>query len=134
MSDEQALATLKPATQLQSHRVSQIVNNSRNKSEECNKPIEMVKTKKPTMNKMMSAWLNVRKRKEVALAQSGSDLHELKNYHSGETVSTSESESESTAVKRPRFSEFKQDIKNLPNLENYKVETDDEHDIKCKRD
>ncbi|KAI8044833.1 abasic site processing protein HMCES isoform X1 [Drosophila gunungcola] len=65
VSDAEALATLRPATKLQWHRVSKLVNNSRNKSEECNKPIELVaKPAKPAMNKTMMAWLNVRKKRE----------------------------------------------------------------------
>ncbi|XP_065371918.1 abasic site processing protein HMCES [Calliphora vicina] len=134
VSDEQALATLRPATQLQWHRVSNIVNNSRNKTDQCNKPFEMVKAEKPAMNKMMSSWLNVRKRKEAALAQSGSDLddEELQNYLSGGTGTTSESESElSSASKRPRFRDFKRDLRNLQNTEDqegltYDGESDNE--------
>lgn len=77
----------------------------------------MVKTLKPAMNKMMSAWLNVRKRKEASLTQSD-DEEEMQNYQSGGTGTTSESESEATmAAKRPRFRDFKRAARNLQNLD-----------------
>lgn len=81
----------------------------------------MVKTHKPAMNKMMSTWLNVRKRKEAMLAQSESDLEleETQCYQSGGTGgTTSESESEiSATVKRPRFRDYKRALRSLQNLD-----------------
>lgn len=81
----------------------------------------MIKTLKPAMNKMMSAWLNVRKRKEAALAQSESDFEydETQSYQSSGTGgTTSESESEiSSAVKRPRFRDYKRALRNFQNLD-----------------
>ncbi|KAM7363137.1 abasic site processing protein HMCES [Cochliomyia hominivorax] len=122
VSDEQALATLRPATQLQWHRVANIVNNSRNKTDECNKPIEMIRKEKPTMNKVMSAWLNVRKRKEAALAQSGSDLDDDELQSADATTgggTTSESDTEVLiTAKRPKFRDYKRALKNLQNREN----------------
>lgn len=55
VSDSQALAALRPATELRWHRVGKLVNNSRNKSEECNKPFEQAA--KPEKPKGMLAWL-----------------------------------------------------------------------------
>lgn len=140
VTDEQALATLKPATQLQWHRVSNIVNNSRNKSDQCNKPIELIKTQKPAMNKMMSAWLNVRKRKEAALAQSGSDVEddEVQSIGAGSIGAggtTSDSESEHlVAAKRPRFRDYKRALKNLHNRENLDELTSDANETNCESD
>lgn len=61
------MGMLKPATQLKWHPVSSLVNNSRNKSSECNKPLNSDGNKKPgpakPMNKMMQSWLIVGKRK-----------------------------------------------------------------------
>ncbi|EDW15796.1 uncharacterized protein Dmoj_GI22584 [Drosophila mojavensis] len=59
VSDCQALAALRPATALEWHRVGKLVNNSRNKSDECNKPFELVA--KPEKPKGMLAWLTGRK-------------------------------------------------------------------------
>lgn len=53
----QALALLRPAEQLECHRVSNLVNNSRNKSEQCNKPIELVAAAKPTKPNVLQMWL-----------------------------------------------------------------------------
>lgn len=55
VSDAQALAALRPATSLKWHRVAKCVNNSRNKSDECNKPLELAA--KPEKPKGMLAWL-----------------------------------------------------------------------------
>ncbi|EDV93549.1 abasic site processing protein HMCES [Drosophila grimshawi] len=56
VSDSQALAALRPATALEWHRVTKLVNNSRNKSEACNKPLESTAAK-PEKPKGMLAWL-----------------------------------------------------------------------------
>lgn len=111
VTDEQALRTLRPCTQLQWHRVSNIVNNSRNKTDQCNKPIEMVKPVKPTMNKMMSTWLNVRKRKETSLDPSS--IEELPINQSGGTSSESEAEA-TTSAKRPCLRKSKQALSSVP--------------------
>lgn len=111
------MTTLRPCTQLEWHRVSNLVNNSRNKSDKCNKPLEMIKVEKPEMNKMMSVWLNVRKRREASLA-SGSDNEEeeQKCYQSGGGgTTTSESESEQYATKRPRYRDYKRAIRKAQN-------------------
>lgn len=50
------MAALRPATDLRWHRVGKLVNNSRNKSEECNKPFEQAA--KPEKPKGMLAWLS----------------------------------------------------------------------------
>ncbi|XP_001656417.2 embryonic stem cell-specific 5-hydroxymethylcytosine-binding protein [Aedes aegypti] len=62
-----ALNMLKPSESIQWYGVSNLVNNSRNKSDQCNKPIEDVK--KPIAkatgtpkSKMMQSWLIVKKR------------------------------------------------------------------------
>lgn len=62
------LNILTPAKNLKWHRVSNVVNNAINKSEECNKPVDDSKNnKKPMiMNKMMESWLIVKKRKDTA--------------------------------------------------------------------
>ncbi|XP_060649183.1 abasic site processing protein HMCES [Drosophila nasuta] len=61
VSDSKALAALRPATGLQWHRVGKLVNNSRNKSDECNKPFEAAS--KPEKPKGMLAWLTGNKQK-----------------------------------------------------------------------
>lgn len=53
---------IKPINQLKWHRVSNIVNNAKNKSEQCNKKIDE-KVTKTTKNKIMKSWLIVKKRK-----------------------------------------------------------------------
>lgn len=57
------LSLLKPAKCLQWHRVSNIVNNARNKSDQCNKKMENVqKLKSPIKSQLMDSWL-IKKRK-----------------------------------------------------------------------
>lgn len=58
---QQALALLKPASNFIWHQVSNLVNNSRNKSENCNKSLTDIKNK--PVNKMMDMWLVKSKRK-----------------------------------------------------------------------
>lgn len=58
------LSLLKPPKMLQWHRVSNIVNNSRNKSDQCNKPIDMDKKPTPKKNKLMESWLVMKKPKK----------------------------------------------------------------------
>ncbi|XP_053691371.1 abasic site processing protein HMCES [Sabethes cyaneus] len=62
----QALNMLKPSDSIQWYAVSNLVNNSRNKSEQCNKPISHKESepKSPTKgkNKIMQSWLIVQKR------------------------------------------------------------------------
>ncbi|XP_055851623.1 abasic site processing protein HMCES [Episyrphus balteatus] len=67
-SEKQALAALRPATKLEWHQVSNLVNNSRNKSENCNKPIDLCPKKEiPTNN--LTKWLVRRKREEEIKAE-----------------------------------------------------------------
>ncbi|XP_055706581.1 abasic site processing protein HMCES [Phlebotomus papatasi] len=55
---EDALKLLKPTEKITWHQVSKIVNNSRNKSDQCNKPIKGEKRgSSPIKSKMMQAWL-----------------------------------------------------------------------------
>lgn len=82
----------------------------------------MVKEEKPAMNKMMSAWLNVRKRREAAIAPSGSDVEEDEKQslqglvaNGGDTTTTSESECELSATKRPRYRDYKQVMRKSKN-------------------
>lgn len=58
------LSLLKPAKCLQWHQVSNIVNNARNKSDQCNKRLENTAESKktPTKSKLLDSWL-IRKRK-----------------------------------------------------------------------
>lgn len=69
VSDSQALATLRPTEEIIWHQVSKYVNNSRNKSSECNKPFTETTKESPApknneiKNKMMKNWLFVKKRK-----------------------------------------------------------------------
>lgn len=51
------------------YRVSNLVNNSRQKMADCNKPIRLIHKEKMAKNPIMSAWLNARKRKEAQLAK-----------------------------------------------------------------
>lgn len=55
---DDALRLLRPAEQLQHHQVSNAVNSSRNKSEKCNKPIELVAKAAPTKSTLMQTWLS----------------------------------------------------------------------------
>lgn len=69
VTDSQALATLRPTEDIIWHQVSKYVNNSRNKSSECNKPIIETTKESPApknneiKNKMMKNWLFVKKRR-----------------------------------------------------------------------
>lgn len=56
------LSLLKPAKCLEWHRVSNIVNNARNKSDQCNKRIENVEKPQTLKNQLMDSWL-IKKRK-----------------------------------------------------------------------
>lgn len=50
--EKEALELLTPVKMLKWHQVSKVVNNSRNKSEQCNKPLDKLKG-----NKLMKNWL-----------------------------------------------------------------------------
>lgn len=110
VTDKQALAALTPAKNLCWHRVSNVVNNSRNKSTDCNKPIEMIETKrkaetpKATKNKTLLSWLNVRKRREESLAAVDSEKSsDVDDADMGEEL----------PAKRPKFREFKKSLNEL---------------------
>ncbi len=62
VSMDDAMKCLRPAATLKWHQVSNIVNNSRNKSDECNKPIADVKRK--NVNPLMDKWLIKKKKSE----------------------------------------------------------------------
>ncbi|XP_055316426.1 abasic site processing protein HMCES [Sitodiplosis mosellana] len=51
------ISLLKPAKNLQWHRVSNIVNNARNKSDQCNKRIENVEKDHTPKSPLMKSWL-----------------------------------------------------------------------------
>ncbi|XP_033232624.1 abasic site processing protein HMCES [Drosophila pseudoobscura] len=105
VSDSQALATLRPAKCLEWHRVTKLVNNSRNKSEECNKPIELAaKPAKPPMNKTMMAWLNVRKKREEQIKAEQSEPSDEDTDSATKRKNSSDANS---PAKRQRFSDFK---------------------------
>lgn len=89
-SDTQALSALRPATSLQWHRVTKLVNNSRNKSEECNKPMELAA--KPEKPKGMLAWLTGSKQSKPNIKKENQQL-EKRAISPTTTVS---------AAKRPR--------------------------------
>lgn len=97
-----------------------MVNNSRNKSEECNKPIELAaKPVKPPMNKTMMAWLNVRKKREdqIKAEQSEPSEDEEEAADSGvnkRRTSSDGSEPIDSPAKRPRFRDFKRAALNQP--------------------
>ncbi|XP_055603508.1 abasic site processing protein HMCES [Uranotaenia lowii] len=61
-----ALNMLKPSERIQWYGVSNLVNNSRNKSEQCNKPFEIGETKPKGLgtpkSKLMQTWLITQKR------------------------------------------------------------------------
>lgn len=60
----QALNMLKPSESIQWYPVSNLVNNSRNKSSDCNKRVELGKSLPATpKSKLMQSWLIVKKRK-----------------------------------------------------------------------
>lgn len=58
------LSLLKPAKHLKWHRVSNIVNNARNKSDQCNKRMETVGKDSTPKSPLMQSWL-IRKRKST---------------------------------------------------------------------
>lgn len=66
MGATRALNMLKPCESIQWYGVSNLVNNSRNKSDQCNKPIDEtksgIKAKATPKSKMMQSWLIVKKR------------------------------------------------------------------------
>lgn len=68
------LSLLKPAKCLQWHQVSNIVNNARNKSDQCNKRLDCKAEGKttPSKSKMMESWL-IRKRKPSGSEDEGKD-------------------------------------------------------------
>lgn len=73
VSYNDAVTRLKPATNILWYPVSKVVNNSRNKSEECNKPIDLNKSpiKKKSNNgsvSLMSSWL---KREALSVPDDG---------------------------------------------------------------
>ncbi|XP_016981885.1 abasic site processing protein HMCES isoform X2 [Drosophila rhopaloa] len=107
VSDAEALATLRPATELKWYRVAKLVNNSRNKSEECNKPIELAaKPEKPAMNKTMMAWLNVpKKRVDQAKAEPNdpSDDEKQEREVQGKRRTSPDGGTIDSPAKRPRF-------------------------------
>lgn len=57
------LSLLKPVNGLEWHRVSNMVNNARNKSDQCNKKAESGSGVTTPKSKMMQSWLIVKKRK-----------------------------------------------------------------------
>lgn len=87
VSEERALAALRPATKLEWHQVSNLVNNSRNKSEHCNKPIDLCPKKEIPSNNL-TKWLVRRKREEDIKTES--DTNE-------------DADEEETPSKRPRI-------------------------------
>ncbi|EDV43326.1 uncharacterized protein Dana_GF16577, isoform A [Drosophila ananassae] len=117
VSDSEALATLRPAQSLQWHRVTKLVNNSRNKSEECNKPMELAaKPAKPPMNKTMMAWLNVRRKREEQIKEEQSDPSgdEEQDKHNEAKRKCSDGSPIGSPAKRPRFREFKKALRQSP--------------------
>ncbi|XP_039947782.1 abasic site processing protein HMCES [Bactrocera tryoni] len=116
VTDDEALATLRPATKLEWYRVSSYVNNSRNKSEQCNKPIELIQKNDSSKDcnntgKSLLNWLNVRKRREEQAKQLSED--ESTNDcggGSGGGSTASESDAENPP-KRPRFRDYKKAVR-----------------------
>ncbi|XP_067619980.1 abasic site processing protein HMCES [Eurosta solidaginis] len=116
VTDNEALATLRPASKLQWYRVSNLVNNSRNKSEQCNKPVELIPKTRVSKegnvkNKTLLSWLNVRKRREEQAKQL-SDEESTTGFDgvSGEASPASDSEVENPS-KRPRFRDYKRAVR-----------------------
>ncbi|XP_004519803.2 embryonic stem cell-specific 5-hydroxymethylcytosine-binding protein [Ceratitis capitata] len=116
VSDEEALATLRPATKLEWYQVSNLVNNSRNKSEQCNRPIELKKMFDSSKgcnikNKTLLNWLNVRKRREDQAKQLSDDESTTGlEGGSGTDSATSESDAE-VPSKKPRFCDYKRSLR-----------------------
>ncbi|XP_055903285.1 abasic site processing protein HMCES [Eupeodes corollae] len=98
VSEKEALAALRPATKLEWHRVSNLVNNSRNKSEHCNKPIELCPKKQiPTNN--LTKWLVRRKREEDIEAESDKEEDEQETPSKRPRIKRKISEEESSGEK-----------------------------------
>uniref|UniRef100_A0A1A9WJL8 Abasic site processing protein HMCES n=1 Tax=Glossina brevipalpis TaxID=37001 RepID=A0A1A9WJL8_9MUSC len=98
ISNEKALAVLRPASTLEKYRVASLVHNARNKSNLCNMPIELVQSEKPHMNKLMLTWLSFR---PTPYAYEGSEDNS-KNHKRTSIIDDNESESESPSIKRRR--------------------------------
>lgn len=64
VSTNDAIKIIQPAKTLVWHRVSKNVNNSRNKSEQCNKPIEEVTEKRSASTSGLSKWLQKKSKLE----------------------------------------------------------------------
>lgn len=72
------VSLLKPAKGLEWHRVSNLVNNARNKSDHCNKRLGSGSVGNTPKNKMMQSWLTVKKRKSEENLDCHSDDAEWK--------------------------------------------------------
>uniref|UniRef100_A0A1B0AKJ6 Abasic site processing protein HMCES n=1 Tax=Glossina palpalis gambiensis TaxID=67801 RepID=A0A1B0AKJ6_9MUSC len=106
ISNEEALAALRqPVSALEKHRVANLVNNARNKSNLCNKPIELIQSEKLTKNKLMSTWLNLRTPKLPAVASKANkdDEDDAKDRNLVSTANESESKPENRSAKRRRI-------------------------------
>ncbi|XP_054747471.1 abasic site processing protein HMCES [Anastrepha obliqua] len=117
VSDDEALATLRPVSKLQWYRVSNLVNNSRNKSEQCNQPIDLqqkstASKEKNIKNKTLMTWLNVRKRREEQAKQLSDDDESTTGFGGGSGGGSTASESEvENLPKRPRFRDYKRAVR-----------------------
>lgn len=72
MAPEEALNLLRQSDEMDTlkwYRVSNLVNNSRQKTADCNKPLRLIRWDKMARNPIMNAWLNARRRKEAELAK-----------------------------------------------------------------
>ncbi|XP_026481621.1 embryonic stem cell-specific 5-hydroxymethylcytosine-binding protein [Ctenocephalides felis] len=69
-SKNEALAVLKPCCKLKWHEVDPMVNNSRNKSDKCNKPVDKSKSKKSSF---MDNWLQGASKKRTSEGGDGLD-------------------------------------------------------------
>ncbi|XP_037955360.1 abasic site processing protein HMCES [Teleopsis dalmanni] len=119
VTDEQALNTLQPAKEIIWYQVSNLVNNSRNKSDQCNKPIDLAQKQKlptPSSNKTLLSWLNVRKRREDCLASEN------------EEKESNDSEDEGKEIQMPKRQKFSDYKKTLTKVDLF---TDDEKKEVC---
>lgn len=58
---QDAIKILRPPETLVFYRVSKLVNNSRNKTDQCNKPIDKVGAATKPKRSMLDSWLNTKK-------------------------------------------------------------------------
>jgi len=104
VSSTEALKTIRPVDILKWHRVSKVVNNSRNDEADCTKPIEVLDQIKNSNTKSLKAWLQIRKRREEELQinydSESDECSSEKDTVSPSTIKDSDNENNNSNSKR----------------------------------